>query len=479
VKEPAVATRENFDCDRYTAEQLENLKLQDGIVIHKNVKLELELYARQNNQLLVKPFILVVAQDTSHASRLVTYIESEEFYNGRYKNRVITVHSNQRGEEKDETIERLVAVEDPKEPTEIVIHVNMLKEGWDVTNLYTIVPLRAANSRTLVEQSVGRGLRLPYGKRTGVSTIDRLTIVAHDRFQEIIDEANNPNSIIRKGIVIGRDIPPEPKQLLLIPSNLAGMVEEPVAIVDNHIATTITAPQQATPFSTPIEREVARTALKVIEQQFHHLPSSTQLKTPEVQTQLVEKVTAAMPPVQGVLQGVLETASIPTVVSQVADLFISKTIDIPRIIIVPKGEITSGFRDFDIEINPNIRPQPVPQDILIQHLRTHERERMQGDTITREKRLEDYIVRRLIDYDDIYYEDHADLLYKLATQVVAHIRSYLSDEDDMHNVLQYYDQDLARLIYAQMQNHYWEAATTYEAEVGSIPLWQKYLLRAI
>lgn len=417
VKEPAVATRENFDCDRYTAEQLENLKLQDGIVIHENVKLELELYARQNNQLLVKPFILVVAQDTSHASRLVTYIQSEEFYNGRYKNRVITVHSNQRGEEKDETIERLVAVEDSNEPTEIVIHVNMLKEGWDVTNLYTIVLLRAANSRTLVEQSVGRGLRLPYGKRTGVSTIDRLTIVAHDRFQEIIDEANNPNSIIRKGIVIGRDVSPEPKQLLLIPSNLAGIVEEPVAIANNQIPTTITVPQEATPFTTPVEREVARTALRVIEQQFRHLPSSTQLKTPEVQTQLVEKVTAAMPPVQGVLEGVLEAASIPNVVSQVADLFISKTIDIPRIIVVPKGEVTSGFHDFELEINSNTRLQALQQDILIQNLRDYKRERLQGGNITSEERLENYIVRRLIDYDDISYEDHViyytSLLVKL------------------------------------------------------------------
>ena len=48
----------------------------------------------------------------------------------------------------------------------------MLKEGWDVTNLYTIVPLRAANARTLIEQSIGRGLRLPYGKRTGVEAVD-------------------------------------------------------------------------------------------------------------------------------------------------------------------------------------------------------------------------------------------------------------------------------------------------------------------
>ena len=100
-----------------------------------------------------------------------------------------------------------MTVEDPDNPIEIVIHVNMLKEGWDVTNLYTIVPLRAANSRTLVEQSIGRGLRLPYGKRVGVPAVDRLTIVSHDKFQEIVDDANRGDSIIRTGVVIGRDIP--------------------------------------------------------------------------------------------------------------------------------------------------------------------------------------------------------------------------------------------------------------------------------
>ena len=78
----------------------------------------------------------------------------------------------------------------------------MLKEGWDVTNLYTIVPLRAANARILIEQSIGRGLRLPYGKRTGVAAVDRLNIVAHDRFQEIIDEANRSDSPIRLQAVV-------------------------------------------------------------------------------------------------------------------------------------------------------------------------------------------------------------------------------------------------------------------------------------
>ena len=93
-------------------------------------------------------------------------------------------------------------MEKPDNPTEIVIHVNMLKEGWDVTNLYTIVPLRAANSKTLVEQSIGRGLRLPYGKRTGVGVVDRLTIVSHDKFQEIVDYANSPDSVIRGGLKV-------------------------------------------------------------------------------------------------------------------------------------------------------------------------------------------------------------------------------------------------------------------------------------
>src|ERR1700738_4694081 len=124
-------------------------------------------------------------------------IQSEKFFDGRYRDKVIQVDSRRTGAEEEEMIQRLLAVESPNEPTEIVIHVNMLKEGWDVTNLYTIIPLRAANARILIEQSIGRGLRLPYGKRTGVNEVDRLTIVAHDKFQEIVDAANQQDSPIR------------------------------------------------------------------------------------------------------------------------------------------------------------------------------------------------------------------------------------------------------------------------------------------
>ena len=152
--------------------------------------------ARPSNP-IVKPFLLVIARDTTHAGQLLQLIQSDDFFEGRYKDKVIQVDSSKTGAEEDEMIERLLKVEHTDEPTEIVIHVNMLKEGWDVTNLYTIVPLRAANARILIEQSIGRGLRLPYGKRTGVTAVDRLNIVAHDKFQEIIDEANKPDSPIR------------------------------------------------------------------------------------------------------------------------------------------------------------------------------------------------------------------------------------------------------------------------------------------
>jgi type III restriction enzyme len=176
VKEPAVVTRENFDPPPYKErpEELDRIKLEDGVGLHEITKVELEVYARQNNQPVVKPFVLVVARTTEHADQVEKIIKSEAFFGGRYKDKVITVHSNQSGEVEDETLRRLLDVEKAEEHTEIVIHVNKLGEGWDVTNLYTIVPLRAFTAEILTEQTLGRGLRLPYnGQRTGVPAVDR------------------------------------------------------------------------------------------------------------------------------------------------------------------------------------------------------------------------------------------------------------------------------------------------------------------
>ena len=196
VKEPDVVTQRNFNAGDHSQQEIERIKLMDGIRLHEQTRVELTTYAKQNGVARVKPFMLVIARDTTHAAELLDLLETQLF-DGRYQVKVIQVNSSRTGAAEEEMITRLLAVESVEEPTEIVIHVNMLKEGWDVTNLYTIVPLRAANARTLIEQSIGRGLRLPYGKRTGVEPADRLSIVVHDRFQEIIDEARNPENPLR------------------------------------------------------------------------------------------------------------------------------------------------------------------------------------------------------------------------------------------------------------------------------------------
>ena len=463
VKEPAVATRENFDANAYSPEGLEKVKLEDGVRIHENTKVELEVYARNNDKTIVKPFMLVVATDTAHANALQQVIEGDGFFEGRYKGKVIQVHSNIRGEEKDDVVQQLLTVEHADNPVEIVIHVNMLKEGWDVTNLYTIVPLRAANSRTLVEQSIGRGLRLPYGKRVGVPAVDRLTIVSHDKFQEIVDHANDPDSIIRAGVVIGRDIPEAGRKAVEVKSAFEHAISGGT-VPARPAAPGQPAAEQRTLFEKPGEQAVAKATYQVIKQ-YERLKGSDQLQDSAVQAEIVQKVQEIVRPAQGVLEGITEVVNVAEVVRETTELYRALSIDVPKIVVVPKGEVKCGYEDFDLDVR-NVNQQPVEQSILIKQLHDQGLYRlMDGSGIIAEKRPEDYLVRGLIDFDDVSYDEHAALLYKLAGQVVARLRSYLSEEDDVTNVLQFHQQALVNLIHAQMQQHYVESASAYEAHV--------------
>jgi restriction endonuclease len=114
-----------------------------------------------------------------------------------YKDKVMQIHSQQKGAEKDENIQKLINLEDPSNNIEIVIHVNMLKEGWDVTNLYTIIPLRTATSATLREQTIGRGLRLPYKGSALPTELNALIKPVHNQFyiKQICSTSPNANII--------------------------------------------------------------------------------------------------------------------------------------------------------------------------------------------------------------------------------------------------------------------------------------------
>lgn len=474
VKEPAVATREDFNADNYGEEELEDLKIRDGVVVHEDTKIELATFARNHNLPIVKPFMLVVAKDTAHADNIVERIKREDFFGGRYKDKVITVHSNQKGTESDETIARLLAVEDPNESTEIVVHVDKLKEGWDVRNLYTIVPLRAANSSTLVEQSIGRGLRLPYGKRMGVAAVDRLTIVAHDKFDAIINEANKPGSIIRAVVRIGKDI------------NLVG--KKAVTVTNTAIEQLIGRPTvqpvpsqqfelgvQAKPALTTREEQTVVNliveAIKENERRVTDVPNLEALIKPDVQARIAKKVTEAYETTYQPAQAEFaETSTKPDIAAIVKDSlkrYLDLNIGIPRISVRPKGTVRTGFKDFELDTSA-INQQPVDQNILIQHLRTSDRSKIHADlAYATEERFEDYIVRNLVDFDDISYDEHADILYKLSSQVVAKLRSYLSADEEVLNVIQYNQRQFATYIHSQMQKHWWqEADEGYEVTVS-------------
>jgi type III restriction enzyme len=468
VKEPAVVTRKSFDPSGMAAGELERLKLEDGVRLHEQTKVELETYAREQGVDIVKPFVLVIARDTTHAAELLALIQSDDFFDGRYRDKVIQVDSSGTGAEKDEVVERLLKVERYDEPTEIVIHVNMLKEGWDVTNLYTIVPLRAASARVLIEQTIGRGLRLPYGKRTGVPAVDRLSIVAHDKFQEIVDAANQPDSPIQmESIVLDpAELTRQTRTVVSLPN-----VESRLGIQPEHLSATTEVARDTQPpvFTTAEESKAGQIAyeeIKRLQRDPEFVPNVGALAKPEVRARVVREVEERYRAGQLGLDGMAPVVDVAAVVEKVVSLVVDQTISIPRITVVPVGEVRSGFDPFALDLR-GLTYQPVSDELWVQHLRTGTGETIGlGDGGFREARPEDYIVSGLIDCDDVSYDANAQLLYDLAGQTVRHLRGYLSEEDT-ERVLRVNQREIARFIHSQMQDHYREDVVAYETKVNS------------
>lgn len=470
VKMPAVVTQRNFDAKNYTSEEIEKIKLEDGVRLHENTKVELLTYARENEVTVVKPFMLVIARDTTHAAQLLSLLESENFYDGRYAGKVIQVDSSKSGKDEEEMINRLLAVENVNEPTEIVIHVNMLKEGWDVTNLYTIVPLRAANARTLIEQSIGRGLRLPYGKRTGVEVVDRLNIVAHDRFQEIIDEANKGDSVLRlKQVILEAPSENEKKASIQVQSRaefLMGLSENTAEITTQPIYSEYHSIPQQPIFNNEQEKHVAQIVMEATAKYATkpiEAPTSQALLTHEVRQKILNDVQTVLAPKQSdfLAENNIDMASI---VEKATQLLVDNTIDIPRITVVPSGEVSTGFYPFKLDVT-GLHLQPGTREITIHNLHTNEQSSLSSELGLKENRPEDYIVHSLIDFDDIDYFSQSDLLYDLAGQMVAHLCSYLSDNETL-SVLDKERHKIAHFIHSQMMAHFWEKATSYEAKIS-------------
>ena len=170
------------------------------------------------------------------------------------------------------------------------------------------------------------------------------------------------------------------------------------------------APREAAPFS-PAEREVAKIAVTVIDRlsaQPDRAPTIDHLRTPEVQAAIIREIQAERPAAQPTLEGVPEPVDVAAVVARTCDVIVRGTIGIPRILLIPK-ELSCGFHAFTIDFR-TMRYAPVSEELWIQHLSGSHFEVVSigGGGVT-ERRLEDYVVRGLVDFSDVDYDRQADL----------------------------------------------------------------------
>lgn len=160
-------------------------KLTDGATLLRAKTDAVNAYVQASGAEPVNPVMLVVAKSIADADEYGEILRSQEFFGGAYSDAVLVVHSNA----PDEALAALAAVEDADSPVRMIISVGMLKEGWDVRNVYVIASMRSSVSEILTEQTLGRGMRLPFGKYTELQILDTLEVVAHESYQALLKRA--------------------------------------------------------------------------------------------------------------------------------------------------------------------------------------------------------------------------------------------------------------------------------------------------
>lgn len=476
VKVPAVFTRKDFRPEEYTPAQLDREKLNDGIRIHEETKSKLEIYARTFGKHIVKPFVLVVARDTDHSKEIMEYIKSGDFFSGYYHDKVIEINSAQRGAEKDENIEQLLSLEKPDNKTEIVIHVNMLKEGWDVTNLYTIVPLRASASETLTEQTIGRGLRLPYVNRTGDEAVDRLSIVSHDKYEAIINLANDPNSLVRKVYYIDATAPAQEskqQETVEMPSVYDSLssdysfAEQLALTLHETVLPQGTAAQtELQPQTLEVAKFVANYTSKSVMDLNRQVKTFDAIKDDDtrsfVKKTIINETLRQFPSLclkPEDLAPVVENA-ISTCVQALTD----SVIPIPQAVVQPFTEVKQGFYTFKLDTR-NMNWHPSDDTLLGTELQeggqTFELD-IEYMASAKVDTVDNEIVRHIIVHDNVDYGASADLLYSLVNDAKEQFLSYLSEEET-EKVMRDRQKTIAEIIYLQMNQHFYREETEFKA----------------
>ena len=463
VKIPTVAKRRNYRRGDLNDKELDMLKLEDAISIHRNTKKHLELYSKDHNCELVKPFILVVCKDTTHAANTKELIENELF-EGYYKGKVLQVDSTTRNQE---DVDRLfVSLEKPDNQIEIVIHVNMLKEGWDVTNLYTIVPLRAADAPILVEQSIGRGLRLPYGgKRTGVRDVDTLTVLAHDNFEAVILAAQKGNSVLQRLSYIDiedQDYISEKSEVVEAQTQFDFKIQEiqekAKTETEKKAAEVVCDARKAAWEVISDMPRLMGQSLSTIGQTLVH--TKEDLKKPEMVNiikqrtiQKIEQAAQQESPLFAEEYSKPRIEEVEKVIQTIIYDYVENIIEIPRMT-VQREQFKAEYKWFDLDTRLGFDYPSTPEEIIRQGLVDKVTEIMSVESGRTYDDPVDQIVAELINYDDVDYDENADLLYHLAEAAYKAVEVHADDKADAPKIVYNFRKGIAKTIYEQMKAHF-------------------------
>lgn len=493
VKDPWVGTEADVDFSQFDPNSIETdaRKLQLAAFFHQRAKNALKEYALENNKSIVKPVMLVVASNIDHSNKLRALIDSDIFRGGEFKGKVIEINTRQRGEESDENIEKLISLEHPDNPVEIVIHVNMLKEGWDVTNVYTIAPLRESAAAILTEQTIGRGLRLPYGERTGVPLVDRLVLVAHEQFAKVVALAKDSPLIQGQVEQISEKEAKEVKVLAEVQPVVLDVVKK--EIIQNEV----------------VMREVQKKAEELVSKlpQIETMENSIRINIVEAKkNEIVGSLTketiknltfsgyhGQQPSVPNDLSFGPNTLfgsfsaeandELTKIAKKSGETMEKRNIPIPRLILTPHfGELS--IADFNLDTSV-LRGYTNERAILEEQLQKEHDKNLFGEDVPGRRKTEmtrvtsfgaksgqppqNTIIAALMDFPLVDYEDPAQkpLLLKLAEQAVIHYRKKAVDEDNLALIVECNARSIAEDIYKQILKYKELKSDAYlESDIG-------------
>lgn len=176
VKVPVLVARRDGSADI-------RRQLADGVILLKHKAAALAAYAAQTGEPIVNPVMFLVCSTIEEANEVAEILAGPDLLGD--PDAVLTVTSDS----PDAALDSLGRVEEPDSSVRAIVSVQMLKEGWDVKNIYVVCALRALESQALSEQVLGRGLRLPFGQRTGRQMLDTVEVLSHRKFRDLLTDA--------------------------------------------------------------------------------------------------------------------------------------------------------------------------------------------------------------------------------------------------------------------------------------------------